>query len=231
MTFSDTLLDIDFLLGTSTVTYPVTDKTRNVNRYLDKAAYLIQTADSKWDWEDTNNTDLPIGTTNIVAAQQDYSFDPTFLKVKGVFYTDENGSKTELVYSEDKNYFLELDSTDTGIPQRFTIIGNSILLDCFPIKGTNEDADIKLTVYFARNVHYFETSDTTATAGFNSQFHRYLSLGGAYDYAIAKGKDIANSLRNEMLIMEKELIKFYSGRQQIENKNLRNSGVPAVDYQ
>lgn len=230
MTYSDILLDIDFLSGSNTISYPIIDKTRNSNLALDKVASLIQKADSKWDWEDTNNSDLPVGSTNIVAGQQDYSIDTTFLKIKGVFYTDENGNKTELEYVEDKNYFLTLTTQDIGIPMRYTILGNSIMLDCFPTKGTAEDADIKLTVYFARSVHYFTTSDTTAIAGFNPQFHRYISLSASYDYASIKKPDIANRLRQEMLVMEKEILAFYSGRQQIKNKNFGISGIDINNY-
>lgn len=235
MVYSDTstnqgiLQEIDFLVGTNSTTYTTNDKTRNVNRALDKVAFLIQSADGKWDWEDTNNTNLPIGSTDIVAGQQDYSIDTTFLKIKRVFYTDENGSKSELRFVETKEQILELDSRDTGIPTAYTIVGNSIFLDCFPTKGTAQDADIKLTVYFARNVHYFATDDTTATAGFNPQFHRYLSLSAAYDYAIAKGKDIANALRNEMMVMEKGITSFYSSRQQITNKHI-SCGVNMEDF-
>lgn len=230
MTFSDTLTDIDFFVGTNSTTYTTANKTRNINRGLDRVGFLIQSSDGKWTWEDTNNTDLPIGYTDVVAGQQDYSIDTTFLKIKEVYYTDESGSKSELRFESDKQRILELDSRDTGIPTAYTIVGNSILLDCFPTKGTAEDADIKLTVHFARNVHYFETSDTTAVAGFNPQFHRILSLYGAYDYAIAKGLEIANALRQEIVVMEKALTSFYSGRLEVLNRNMRVEGININNY-
>jgi len=235
MVFSDTstnqgiLQEIDFLLGTNSTTYTTNDKTRNVNRALEMVASIIQSADGKWDWEDSNNTDLPIGTTGIVSAQQDYSIDTTFLKIKQVFYVDENGQKQELRLA-DKDEILELDSTDTGIPTAYTIIGNSVLLDVFPIKGTLAYPSIKLQVYFSRNVSYFTVSDTTKIAGFNPQFHRYLSLSASYDYAIAKGKEIAQSLRNEMAIMEKKITAFYSGRRQVENRNMKVVGLNTNNY-
>jgi hypothetical protein len=230
MTFSEHLAEIDFFVGTNSTTYTTANKTRNVNRGLDRVGFLIQSADGKWSWEDTNNTDLPIGSTDIVAAQQDYSIDTTFLKVKDVYYTDENGSISLLRYEEDKNRIMTLDSRDTGIPSAYTIVGNSILLDCFPLKGTAEASSIKLTVHFARNVSYFLVTDTTKTAGFNPQFHRILSLYGAYDYAIAKGLQIANTLRQEILVMEKALKEFYSGRQEVTNKRLRVAGISQIDY-
>ena len=232
MVFSDTstnqglVQEIDFLLGTNSTTYGINDKTRNINRALERVASIIQTADGKWDWEDLNNADMPIATTNIVSAQQDYSVDTTFLKIKGVYYLDTTGTWNELIYSSDKDGFLQLTTNDTGIPSRYTIVGNSILLDVYPTSSVTGG----LKVYFARDVHLFTVSDTTATAGFASQFHRYLSLSAAYDFAIAKGKDIANTLRNEMLIMEKGIKEHYSGRLEVENRNMRVAGISSVNY-
>lgn len=232
MVFSDTstnqglVQEIDFLLGTNSTTYGINDKTRNINRALERVASIIQTADGKWDWEDLNNTDMPIATTNIVAGQQDYSIDTTFLKIKSVFYTDANSSCEELRYSPNKEDYIELDSTDTGIPTSYTIVGNSILLDVYPTTSITSG----LKVYFARDVHLFTVADTTATAGFASQFHRYLSLSAAYDFAIAKGKDIANTLRNEMLIMEKAIKEHYAMRMEVENRNVRVGGISPVNY-
>jgi hypothetical protein len=231
MVFSDTstkqgiIQEIDFLVGTNSGNYSTNDKTRNVNRGLDRIAYLIQTADGRWDWEDTNNTDLPIATTNIVANQQDYGIDTTFLKVKEVFYY-ENGNWEKLKHSEDKEKFLKITSTDTGEPTEYCIIGNSIMLDVYP--DSNVTAGLK--VYFARSVHYFETTDTTESAGFNPQFHRLLSLYGAYDWAIAKEPQKATWLKNEISTMEKALQDFYSKRDQTENYRFINSGLNTNDY-
>ena len=46
----------------------------SVNNYLDMVnGYLIAT-DTKFNFDDSNHTKLPIGTTNLVANQSDYSF-------------------------------------------------------------------------------------------------------------------------------------------------------------
>jgi len=237
MVYSDTsglqgiVEEIDFIVNTNSSSYPITQKTRNINRGLDKVAYLIQTADGKWDFEDTNNTDLPIGYTDLVAGQQDYSFDSTHLKIKNVFYVDKEGTKTELIHRDDKAFFLEKISTqDIGIPTAYCIIGNSIFLDCFPEEGTIEDANIQLEVYFARNVSYFAVSDTTKTPGFNPQFHRILSLYGAYDYAFAKGLESTKLIRQEIALMEKSIQDFYSKRDQTQNIRMRVEGLCKNDY-
>ena len=237
MVFSDSaglqgiIEEIDFLVGSNSTSYPVAQKTRNVNRGLDRTAYLIQTADGKWDFEDTNNTDLPIGFTDIEAGQQDYGFDATHLKVKEIFYVDKEGLKTQLIHRDDKTFFLDkIASQDIGIPTAYCIIGNSIFLDCFPEEGTTEDADIQLEVYFARNISYFTVSDTTKQPGFNPQFHRILSLYGAYDYAMVKRLDVATTLRQEIALMEKALQDFYSRRDQTQNIRMRVASLDKNDY-
>ena len=88
MVFSDSstkqglVEEIDFLLGTDATDYPTAQKTRNINRWFDRVISLILQADAKWEWDDTNYTDLPIATASLVANQQDYSISGTeFLKI------------------------------------------------------------------------------------------------------------------------------------------------------
>ena len=40
--------------------------TRYINEALNRVASLIMTADGRWQWDDTNTTDYPIGTTDLV---------------------------------------------------------------------------------------------------------------------------------------------------------------------
>ena len=91
MQFSDTtnkngiLQEIDFWIlgssGTASSDYSTADKTRNVNRWLDRVNSLIMQADHRWEWDDTNHTDLPIATTTLVNNQQDYGLDTSHLKI------------------------------------------------------------------------------------------------------------------------------------------------------
>ena len=67
MTYSDILSDIDFLVKSDSITYPIAQKTANVNRALDNVVSAILGADGRWQWDDTNYTDLPIGVTDLVA--------------------------------------------------------------------------------------------------------------------------------------------------------------------
>lgn len=66
----DTLkADVDFLVDTDSNTYSVVDKTRNFNIALDELTGIIIGCDGTWQWDDTNYTDLPIGTSTLTTSQ------------------------------------------------------------------------------------------------------------------------------------------------------------------
>ena len=71
MTLDQLRSDIDFLLNTTS--YADADRVRNINARLDDVVSLILQSDGRWEWDDSNNTTLPIGTTTLVNNQQDYS--------------------------------------------------------------------------------------------------------------------------------------------------------------
>jgi hypothetical protein len=210
--------DIDFTTGADSIAYPLADKVRNINRALDRVAYLIQIADKKWQWEDTNNSDLPVASTNLVAGQRVYELDTTFLEILKVAIKDESGNYhiVPQVDIYDADYRAKMILEDNPIqgqsqPTVYDLHGVNILVD--PIPNYSSDAGIK--VWLKRNAQYFTTSDTTKEAGFNPQFHKYLSLYASYEYlSSAKGNNLqlANQIRSEMINMENAISQHYSMR-------------------
>lgn len=206
----------------------------DINNGLDEVASIIQRADGNWQWEDSNQTDLPIGTTNLISGQQDYAIDTTFLKVEEVWiHTSATDTTwTELQYVEDKAHFLDKISTqDTGVPMFFTIVGNSILFDTFP----NYSSTSGLKVLFARNVKYFSGGETavatTSAPGFNAQFHKYLSLYAQREWleAYEKGNDHLNKVLIRMQKMEKDMQSYYASKKKGTHFNLK-SNINISDY-
>ncbi|MGI9118415.1 MAG: hypothetical protein ACR2IQ_02610 [Minisyncoccia bacterium] len=236
MVFSDTtnrqgiVQEIDFLVNSDNNSYPIEDKTRNVNRAYDKAVSLILQADGRWEFDDQNATDLPIATTDLVSGQQDYSFDPTFLIVSRVEVKDSNGnwtalspfSQADIVRGGIPGYIPSQSLTDflsqPGIPQYYDKLANSIFL--YPKPSYSQDASLK--VYFQRNVSYFTPTDTTKQPGFSNMFHRLLSMSAAMDYAQAKNLDL---LRNQPFVLElaqmwADLQSYYTRKAKDENLNM-----------
>lgn len=220
MTFDEIKADTDFLAGTSSATYRIADKTRNANLALDEITGVIIGCDGTWQFDDTNYTDLPIGSTNLIINQKDYSFNDEFLTIESVEIKDNSGNvikiKPKDLYQEDVDSITDY-SESTGTPKYYDKIGNSIFL--YPSPNYNSTDGLK--VYFQRKMDRFEITDTTKEPGFASHLHRFVSICMSYDWAVAK-----QHLKMNWLLTEKnryiDLIKkHYSKRQKDEKFRLR----------
>ena len=206
----DTLFTI-FGNSSDNTQYPTADITRNINRHYDSVVAKILESDGRWQWDDTNATDLPIGTTNLVTNQQDYGIDTTFLRITRVELIKQDGTATLLqpldqvdVYDQALTEYFKT----PGTPMYYDKLANSLFL--YPAPSYNYTGGLR--VYFQRNVSYFTASDTTKVPGFASPFHRLLSLGAAYDFMLPKNYPQLGVVKNEINEMSQALQDFYSKR-------------------
>jgi len=216
--------DIIWILGlkNQSVDYTIEDITRNCNRWYDKAVSLILRSDNSWEWDDDNQTDLPIATAALVSGQEDYGISSaTFLRITKVLARDSNGNYNELLavnlHDPEAGDMIEERSSD-GNPRMYDKVGNSIILDPAPNYASSDG----LKIYFQRVPDYFVAADTTQEPGFAEIYHRYLSLGGAFDYCLAhsmrrKGAD----LKGEIKDMEESMTTFYAQKAREEKQGLR----------
>jgi hypothetical protein len=224
-TYTGICEEIDFFLNTDSTSYPLVQKARNVNHWYDRVVNLIMQCDNRWEWDDHNQTDLPIATTALVSGQQDYAMDPTIhFKILRVEILDSNGEATQLtpMTQSDKvgTALTEYESTN-GVPLEYDLVGNSIFL--YPAPNYAKTSGLK--IYFQRGASYFVSTDTTKKPGFNAMFHRILSYGAAYDYSLSKGDyDRINLFREEIKELENGLIKFYSQRDRDTKYSMTVSG-------
>jgi len=211
MTFTELLNDIYFLTGSSSVTYPIANSTANINRSLNYVVAKIFASDGRWEWDDSNQTDLPIATTALVSGQQDYQLALEHLKIERVEVADEDGVFHKLAPISEADLFdtsiTEFMSTD-GSPKYYDKRGGYIFL--YPAPDYARAASLK--VYFQRGPSEFAVSDTTKTPGFASLFHRILSLSAAYDYALPNGLPQASKLLEEKEKLCQQMEDFYSQR-------------------
>lgn len=182
--------DAYFEASANSSSYPIADVTRNANTALDNVVTLILGSDSRWQFDSTNATDLPIGTTALISGQQDYTFDEEYLVIKSIECSDSLGKWHKLLpidnYDEDVA-LSEFETTD-GIPKYYDKMGESILLYPAPnysIAPTDSPVG-GLRAYFQRKIDYFSTTDTTKEPGFAKHLHKYIPLYCAYIYACAK---------------------------------------------
>lgn len=209
MVFNDTttsqgiVQDTYFEVNADATTYPVADLTRNANAALDNVVTLILGADQRWQFDSTNSTDLPIGTTDIVLGQQDYSFDEEYLVIKSIEIADASGKWTRLIpidnMSLDEREALSGFETVNGTPMYYDKMGDSILL--YPAPNYNYTAGLR--AYFQRKIDYFVASDTIKEPGFAKHLHKYIPLYCAYVYACAK-----DLVKQSVL---KQRLAFYEG--------------------
>lgn len=214
--------EIDSLCDSDSDSYPIAAKTRRVNIGMDEVIAEILQADGTWQYDDQNQTDLPIGTTDLVDGQQDYAFEDEFLVIERAEVKDNSGTWHKLKpfdQSEVEGALEELYGTD-GLPLKYDKQGRSILL--YPAPATaNVTITGGLKVWFKRNATKFTTSDTTKEIGFASPFHSILAYIASIPYAMTYKQDRVVMYQNEVIRLKGEIRAFYGRREKDVRKGLR----------
>lgn len=218
--------EIDSLCDSDSTSYPIADKTRRVNIALDEVVSIILEADGRWEFDGSNLTDLPIATTTLVDAQQDYAFASELLMLERVEVKDSTGTYHKLIpisQSDIDVALTEYKSSD-GMPTHYDKIGNSIFL--YPAPATaSVTVSQGLKVYFKRNVDKFTTADTTQAPGFASPFHSILAYMASIPYCMTYKQDRVGMYENKVLQIKDSIKSFYSRRSKDEVARL----VPHIE--
>ena len=90
-TSQDIVSAIDEFCDSDSTSYLIAAKTRNVNAALEELIGEIINSDGTWQFDDTNYTDLPRGTGNLVEGQQTYSFASEYLQISMIEIKTVNG--------------------------------------------------------------------------------------------------------------------------------------------
>jgi len=191
--------------------------TAKVNSAVDEVTSIALKSAASWQYDDSNHTDYPIMTTDLVSGQQDYSFisdgsGNLVLDIYKVMIKLPDGTWVE-IDPVDRNLQEEtmdsFDNTVSGTPTRYDKLGNGIFLDNVPDYNSEEG----LKVYINRESTYFLTTDTTKKAGFVGLFHDYLYLKPSYEYA--RDKDLSNvaRLEKDVVLMQEAIRQHYATRE------------------
>ena len=226
LTFTQILDTIDDNCKSNSTSYTTADKTRDINLALDRALALIFQVGGTWQFDDSNHTDYPIITTNLVSGQRDYSFTTDqqsnlILDIYKVLISDSAGVYHEIrptdVQSDPGNQAFYDGLNAQGQPYRYDKTANGIFLDSIP----NYNSTNGLKIYINREGSYFATTDTTKKPGIAGLFHEYLALRPSYQYAYRNSLKNLNVLKSEMLEMEAEMQNYYKSREKDVQKKLR----------
>lgn len=210
---------------TNSTSYPSQDLLDDLNiAYSDTTADLFL-SDGRWQWDDTNQTDLPVATTSLVAGQQDYSLSTGQLIIDRVEILPNGGTYFYKLFPRDVedpmwgSNILGLDATSTGAPIYYDVSGTSVFL--YPIPGYSQAASLK--IYFRRAQIDFTSGDLstgTLVPGFTSLFHDLLAYIVAYDYVLINIPALATGYWNTILAKKAKLAKFNAIREKDDGPRL-----------
>ena len=215
-----------------TTDYPLADIIAAANRWRQIVASWIWRASGEWEFDDANYTDLPIATTTLVAAQQDYSLPTTAFQIHRVEVLNSSGDYLRLKQidqTEVKRALTEFESTN-GLPKYYDVIGNSLFLYPAPAAAQVTLA-LGLKLYFARETSVFAVPATYTTAdatepGFDEPFHDIICYGVAHDYLEANEKtEKAKDYQNNIAILRADLEAHYGNK----NKDKKVAIKPKVE--
>lgn len=223
MIYNDIRSKIYFYTKTNSTSFPDSDIVIGINNKQERVESIILQSDGRWQFDDTNNTDLPIGTTGLVTDQQDYSIPDTDIEITRIEVLNTSGNWNKLqpidqsdIYNQSLTDFL----ATSGTPIYYDKIGNSVFL--YPKPSYTQASSLK--VYFKRGPVAITTASlTSATAkpGFNTMFHELIPLWVSYDYGMANGLTNVGLLMTEIQRLETSIQDAYALRDKDEHLSLR----------
>jgi hypothetical protein len=196
--------------------WPTSKIVNSVNNYLDRVTGYAIGADSRFQFDDTNHSKLPIGTTNLVASQTDYSFltdeqGNRILTLTRIDVKNSDGVWTQLTPIDQKEIDIALDeaSRTASLPTHYDKIADNIIR-LYPTPETSVTAGIKF--YFQRTPSYFTATDTTKEPGVAPVLHRGFVMAGAFDGALTLGLPNLQPLSIEMQKEEQFMKDYFTNR-------------------
>jgi hypothetical protein len=231
-TISDLNAEARSLCDADTTSYPAAALLRRINEAYEQVVGWLINADGTWQFDDTNNTDLPIGTQTLVAGQSAYTFNDKFLQLLEVQIKDDEGNFRIIQPIDQREYSdespLEEDFETNGFPQYYDKVSDDTI-KLYPAPAT---ADCTLTnglkIKFKRTAAIF-TSDEVTTGtkvpGFASPYHYILSYMAALPYCMSYKKDRVALYEKRVGELKAELIKLYSAREKDKRKGFSMASI------
>lgn len=219
--FSDTVNNLGIVQQTRSMgrvdatQWPTYKIVNSCNNWLDKVTGYAIGADRRFQWDDTNHSELPEGTRDLTVNVTDYAFltdeqGNTILTLTKVEML-ENGYYRLLtpVDKNDENYDQDSFGQVAGVPQYYDKIADNVIrLDTIPTATVSNG----LRFTFQRTPSYFTASDTTKTPGVAPILHRGFVIASAYDMALALGLANLQPLAVELQKETDFMLQYFSIR-------------------
>lgn len=234
MTWSDIQTRFYLLTKTNSTSMSAANLNSFITPAHDHVVALINKADSRWQWDDTNQSDLPIATTGLVINQQDYSLATSHLTIDRIEVKNTSGTFNMLtqidqqLLKRDQATALTQYLSSTGTPSQYDLMGSSIFL--YPIPNYTQTASLK--IYFTRAQLNFDystgkftdaTGSTASSPGFNTLFHDLIPLVAAYDYSLMNLPQLSSGYLAAIQRKEIDLVDFFGRRNRDDRSRLTAS--------
>jgi hypothetical protein len=214
-----TLTDIDSKVSeytnTTSTTYTGAKRLINLNLALNEIQVEIWKACDEWDFDDSNNDDFPVLTTDLILGQQDYGLETYMKRVKRleISYDGTNWVRVKpfnVNESDTTNDTTDIANHFTKENPYYDTLGSSILI--YPIPDDNITDGLKIWV--DRDMYEFESETGEDKPGFDSQFHRAIPMIMAREWFMSK--DLPKVALYEGMIdkVKADIRNTYSGKQQ-----------------
>jgi hypothetical protein len=230
MIFSDTLNNTGIvqqvrdLMRVDATQWPTSRIVNSVNNYLDTVTGYAIGADRRFQWDDSNHSKLPIGTTNLVANQSEYSFltdeqGNTILTLTRIDILDSNGKYRQLEIVDQTQIDKALDEAlnPAGTVTQYDKIADNIIR-LYPKPAVSVTNGLKF--YFQRTGSYFTALDTTKAPGVAPLLHRGFVIAAAYDGALTLGLANLQPLSVELQKEEAKMKTYFADRNMDEVSRL-----------
>lgn len=206
-----------------------------INNNYDLAIAWILEANSEWEWDDTNYTNIPIGTCDLEDGQSDYQLPAatssgnlaTLMRIEMVEVMNAAGDYEKIIpYDEaqlEDGMSFETQFNNSGMPQFYRKIANSVQLFPAPASGSatiGEDTN-GLRITFQRTAEYFATTDTTKQPGFAAPFHKLLSILSSIDYGAPRGLGNQVRLDKDLETTKESMQNHYANRERDVRRRLK----------
>lgn len=217
------------LMRVDSTQWPTVNIANSVNNWLDfLTGYAIGT-DKRFQWDDTNHTKLPEGTTDMTINVSDYSFltdeqGNSIVTLTGVsrLISGSNYTPLMLIDRNDLNYDPQNFGLVSGSPTAYDKIADNIIrLDAKP--AATVTAGLKF--FFQRTPSYVTASDTTKSPGFSPLLHRGFIIAAAYDGSLTLGLSNLQPLSVEREKEERKVIQYFADRNNDEYKQMTMSPI------
>jgi len=230
---------VDFLCDSDSTSYPIAQKTREINSGYEDLIGQIISADGTWQWDDTNHTNLPRATGTLVEGQQNYNITTTFLEVTMVeilsktstdgYYKIKPLDHTELGDLSPEQYF---GTESDGSPKKGEVLYYDKTSQVFRLyyspTADNNTLAKGIRIWYKRTADLFAATDTTQVPGLPSTYHSILAYMAAISYCMKYKPERIGLYQRKVDEMRKNLMSFYNKREKDKRKVMTGKKISYI---